>query len=187
MHSGPRHAESAGNGALKLFSDENTHMMLWRENLPAAYELLRPGGWAALAREPTVQALLDTAQSLSRRFDFRETATPELSTAIARRSRTIARRDTALVDRLIRLTAASLAEADLDAADWTGRSIDAVDRAQPDLSLEAATQQLATRLRNEISRDAQRRATPLGSTRAMARRTLGDAGLVGETRSHETA
>jgi hypothetical protein len=187
MHSGPRHAESVGQGALKLFSDENTHMMLWRENLPAAYELLRPGGWAALAREPTVQALLDTAQSLSRRFDFREIATPELSTAIARRSRTIARRDTALVDRLIRLTAASLEEADLDVADGMGRRIDAVDRAQPDSSLEAATQQLATRLRNEISRDARRRATPLGSTRSLARRTLSDVGLVGETRSHETA
>jgi hypothetical protein len=186
MRSEPRRAESVGQGALKLFSDENTHMMLWCENLPAAYELLRPGGWAAIAGEPAVQALLDTAQSLSRRFDFRET-TPELSRTMARRSRTIARRDTALVDRLIRLTAASLEAADLDTADRMGRSIDTIDPAQPNPSLEAATQQLATRLRSEISRNAQRRATPFGSTRTPARRTPSDVGLVAESRSHETA
>jgi hypothetical protein len=182
MGSEREHAESVGRGALKLFSDENTHMMLWRENLPAAYELLRPGGWAAVAREPAVQALLDTAQSLSGRFDFREPATPDLSRSMARRSRTIARRDTALVDRLIRLTAASLAAVDADAGqpDAARRAaarvegdIAAVDAAQPSLSLEAAGQQLATRLRDEISRDAQRR----GTARSPAGRTLGDASL----------
>lgn len=167
--------DPVGQGALKLFSDENTHMMLWRENLPAAFEVLRPGSWSAIASEPAVQTVLDTAQSLSRRFDFRDPPTP-LSRIMARRCRSIARRDTALVDRLIRLTAASVEAIDAHASESDAGNTAPLSPAPASPSPDVVAQQLAARLRVEISRDAQRRASALDRSPSPAQRTLGASG-----------
>ncbi len=89
--------------ALKLFSDENAHMMFWRENLPAAFAALPGDGWRAVAAEPALDRLLARAQRLSMSHDFRGELSPTLSRALADRSRSLAAHDSALADSLVDL------------------------------------------------------------------------------------
>lgn len=97
---------------LELLSDENAHMMLWRENLPAAYETLAPGGWQGIAAEPDLIRLLADAQSLSRRHDLRGELPPALARALALRSSSLAESDGSLVDALIAAAMDRLERAD---------------------------------------------------------------------------
>lgn len=96
-----QYEHSMQNVALKLFSDENAHMMFWRENLPAAYEAMAPGGWQEIAAEPALVQLLAEAQDLSRRYDLRGELEPAIARALVRRSQSLAKWDGALADALI--------------------------------------------------------------------------------------
>jgi hypothetical protein len=91
--------------ALKLFSDENAHMMLWRENLPAAYELLEPGAWREISEDDAVQRLLAEAQQLSRQHDWRGELSHDLRTLIELRCEALRRDDLALLESLFELAA----------------------------------------------------------------------------------
>jgi cytochrome b involved in lipid metabolism len=86
--------------ALKLLSDENAHMMLWQENLPAAFAPLDHDGWQRVLATPAMARLLGDAQRLSRAHDLRE-LTPALAATLEQRSRSLAERDGALADALI--------------------------------------------------------------------------------------
>lgn len=97
--------------ALKLFSDENAHMMLWRENLPAAYELLDPGGWARISEDDAVKRILVEAQQLSRSHDWRGDLTPQLRGLLSLRCESLHRHDLALLERLFELAASALEDA----------------------------------------------------------------------------
>jgi hypothetical protein len=105
--------------ALKLFSDENAHMMLWRENLPAAVELLEPGGWHSLSDDSAVENILIHAQELSLSRDWRGELSPKLRGLIELRCETLHRHDLVLLERLFELTAQTLNDQALN--DTAGR------------------------------------------------------------------
>jgi hypothetical protein len=94
--------------ALKLFSDENAHMMLWCENLPAAYELLEPGAWREISEDDAVQQILAEAQQLSCQHDWRGELSPRLRTLIELRCEALRRDDLALLESLFELVAQAL-------------------------------------------------------------------------------
>jgi cytochrome b involved in lipid metabolism len=89
-----------GNLGLKLASDENAHMLLLEENLPAIYESLVPGGWGEIASSPAAVAVRADAQRLGRELDFR-VVTPELVDAVTRRSTELRDADLTLIQRLL--------------------------------------------------------------------------------------
>jgi cytochrome b involved in lipid metabolism len=97
--------------ALKLFSDENAHMMLWRENLPAAYELLESGGWRRISEDSAVKEMLVEAQDLSRSHDWRGELNPQLRRLIELRCESLHRHDLGLLERLFELAAQALNDA----------------------------------------------------------------------------
>ncbi len=122
--------------ALKLFSDENAHMMLWRENLPAAYELLETGGFCTIMADDAVKSIIVEAQQLSRAFDWRGELTPALRERLELRCASLHRHDLALLARLFDLTARVL-----DAA---------LERPWEDSSASEYCADLASALRREI-------------------------------------
>jgi hypothetical protein len=136
--------------ALKLFSDENAHMMLWRENLPAAYELLEPGGWRKISEDSAVESILVDAQELSRSHDWRGELSPRLYGLIELRCAALHRHDRVLLERLFDLAAQALN--------------DAVERPESCLHVADRCAELASAMQREIL--AQARARQVSACRA---------------------
>lgn len=98
-----------GNLGLKLLSDENAHMLLLEENLPAIYEHVAPGAWSEIARGPEATAVRADAQRLGRELDVPSGATPLLLEMVERRCAVLCRADLTLIRRLLDATFAAAA------------------------------------------------------------------------------
>jgi hypothetical protein len=94
---------------LKLWSDENAHMLLLEENLPAAFELLAPGGFAEIAERGEARRVRESAQRLSFQLDFSQQLSPELVERARNRCQTLRDLDLKLTRRLIALTLDAIA------------------------------------------------------------------------------
>lgn len=95
---------------LKLFSDENAHMLLLEENLPAAFELLEPRALQELYQQPAASAVRAEAQRLSSEMDFSGSLSPEQIRLAERRSELLAKWDLGLTERLLGLSMACAEE-----------------------------------------------------------------------------
>jgi hypothetical protein len=98
---------------LKLWSDENAHMLLLEENLPAAFELLVPGSFAEVADRDEARRVRESAQRLSSQLDFSQKPSPELVERARNRCQTLRDLDLRLTRRLIDLTLDAIAAASL--------------------------------------------------------------------------
>jgi hypothetical protein len=95
---------------LKLFSDENAHMLLLEENLPAVFELLEMNGFREIVQQPSARAVRADAQRLSCEMDFAGTLSPEQVRLVERRSRLLAELDLGLTQRLLAVAFDTVAE-----------------------------------------------------------------------------
>jgi cytochrome b involved in lipid metabolism len=98
-----------GRLGLKLMSDENAHMLLLEENLPAVFELLSPGLWNFLAGDEAARRVRESAQRLSTEIDFRGDLHQALVAGIQARCQSLRRADLTLIARLLAHVLATLA------------------------------------------------------------------------------
>jgi hypothetical protein len=112
-----------GSLGLKVFSDENAHMLLLEENLPAVFELLGADGLASLYQQPSARTVCADAQRLSRELDFSGSLSPEQIGLAERRLRLLAELDLGLSARLLAIGFDFAAEAatEPDGADRCSR------------------------------------------------------------------
>jgi hypothetical protein len=103
--------EHAMEGALglKLWSDENAHMLLLEENLPEAFELVVPGSFAEIADREQARRVRDSAQWLSSQLDFSQQLSPELVERARNRCQRLRDLDLRLTRRLVELALEALA------------------------------------------------------------------------------
>ncbi len=97
-----------GDPRMKTFSGEHTHMLLWCDSLPQAFDALSPGLAARIARRDRARKILSNTQWLSQRFDFRGNPSNGLRRAMARRTASLAKRDMALLDDLLQMAREAL-------------------------------------------------------------------------------
>jgi hypothetical protein len=90
-----------GSLGLKVFSDENAHMLLLAENLPVVFELLGGDGLLNLYQQPSARKVCADAQRLSRDMDFGGSLAPEDIGLAERRVRLLAEFDLGLSERLL--------------------------------------------------------------------------------------
>jgi hypothetical protein len=100
-----------GSLGLKVFSDENAHMLLLEENLPAVFELLGADGLLNLYQQPSARKVCADAQRLSRDMDFSGSMSPEHIAVSERRLRLLAEFDLGLSERLLSIAFEFAAEA----------------------------------------------------------------------------
>jgi cytochrome b involved in lipid metabolism len=86
---------------LKLFSDENAHMLLLEENLPAVFELLDAHPLWEFYQQPSTRAVRADAQRFSAEIDFSGSLSPEQLGLAERRLRLLAELDLGLTARLL--------------------------------------------------------------------------------------
>jgi hypothetical protein len=86
---------------LKVLSDENAHMLLLEENLPAVLALLDAHGVQEWGQQPSARAVRADAQRYSREMDFSGSLSPEQLGLAERRLRLLADLDLGLTERLL--------------------------------------------------------------------------------------
>lgn len=95
---------------LKLFSDENAHMLLLEENLPAVFDLLEANCFREVVRQPNARTVRTDAQRLSSELDFAGSLSPQQIRLAECRSRLLAEFDLALTQRLLTVAFEFVAE-----------------------------------------------------------------------------
>jgi hypothetical protein len=117
--------EHAMEGALglKLWSDENAHMLLLEENLPEAFELVVPGSFAEIADGEQARRVRDRAQWLSSQLDFSQPLSPELVERARKRCQTLQDLDLRLTRRLIDLTLGAIATSTVVSPEVRGATV----------------------------------------------------------------
>jgi hypothetical protein len=98
-----------GDPRMKPFSDEHGHLQLWCVVMPSALEHLMPGLAKRLTATPRARSVIERAQWLSTRCDFRQISNPALRCALARRSASLRSHDLRLLDHLLMLTRSAIA------------------------------------------------------------------------------
>jgi cytochrome b involved in lipid metabolism len=93
-----------GSLGLKLWSDENAHMLLLEENLPAVFELLAPGSFREIAETTDARRIRERSQHLSSTLDLSGQPAPEFVALVRERCAALCRRDLTLTNRLLELT-----------------------------------------------------------------------------------
>jgi hypothetical protein len=101
-----------GSLGLKLWSDENAHMLLLEENLPDVFELLAPGSFREVAETTDARRIRESAQHVSSTLDLSGQPAPEVVSLVRDRCAALRRRDLTLTNRLLELTFEAIAGLD---------------------------------------------------------------------------
>ena len=99
-----------GSLGLKLWSDENAHMLLLEENLPAVFELLTPGSFREIAESSDARRIRESAQYLSSTLDLSGQPVPGVVALVRDRCAALFRRDLTLTNRLLELMFEAIAD-----------------------------------------------------------------------------
>ncbi|HTV22770.1 MAG TPA: cytochrome b5 domain-containing protein [Polyangiaceae bacterium] len=97
-----------GDPRMKMLSDEHGHLQLWCDVLPSALEHLAPGLIKRLTSSKKARSVIERAQWLSTCCDLRDTSSPTLRCAMARRCASLRKNDLRLLDHLLDLARATV-------------------------------------------------------------------------------
>ncbi len=147
-----------GSLGLKLWSDENAHMLLLEENLPAVFELLAPGSFREIAESSYARRIRESAQYLSSSLDLSGQPAPGVVALVRDRCAALFRRDLTLTNRLLELMFEAIADTRTVGAERPYRAIGA--RATPRLGGRDAAR-VGSILRRRRLRPGARAAAPL--------------------------
>lgn len=95
-----------GDARMKMLSDEHAHLQLWCDVMPAALEHLSPGLIKRLTSSKKARSVLERMQWMSTCCDLRDTSSPVLRCAMARRCALLRENDLRLLDHLLDLARA---------------------------------------------------------------------------------
>lgn len=97
-----------GNLGLKLMADENAHLLLLEENLPAVFELLSHDVWTQLASTTLARRVRANAQHLSTSLDFSGELSRDSILRVRERCDTLRSWDLTLIARLLERVLAAI-------------------------------------------------------------------------------